>query len=147
MVLWLAQLDFTVGSLKPISEGHSFHYAGAPYKCLYGGAPYKSPKIVENRRKLPKIRASGRPPMVTRITTDRKIKLRRPRRAGTAVIPGDLRERTHGRGAARTVCTWHFGRACGIVFTVSHRYRCTPVPPTENYKSYFKNRMCSPVCH
>jgi hypothetical protein len=27
-----AQLDFTVRSLKPISEGHSFHYAGAPYK-------------------------------------------------------------------------------------------------------------------
>ena len=33
------------------------------------------------------------------------------------------------------------------VFTVSHRYRCTPVPPTENYKSNFNNRMCSPVCH
>ena len=44
-----AQLDFKVGSLKPISEGHSFHYGGAPYKCLYGGAPYKSPKIAENR--------------------------------------------------------------------------------------------------
>ena len=40
-----AQLDFTVGGLKPISEGHSFHFAGAPYKYLYGGAPYKSPKI------------------------------------------------------------------------------------------------------
>ena len=46
-----AQLDFTVGGLKPISEGHSFRYGGAPYKCLYGGAPYKSPKIAENRRK------------------------------------------------------------------------------------------------
>ena len=73
-----AQLDFTVGGLKPISEGHSFYYAGAPYKCLYGGAPYKSPKIVENRRKSPKIRASGRPPRVTHITTNRKIRLRRP---------------------------------------------------------------------
>ena len=72
----LAQLVFTVRGLKPISEGHSFHYTGAPYKCLYGGALYKSPKIVENRRK---IRASGRPPRVTHITTDRKIKLRRPR--------------------------------------------------------------------
>ena len=47
----LAQLDFTVGRLKLISEGHSFHYAGAPYKHLYGGVPYKSPKIAENRRK------------------------------------------------------------------------------------------------
>jgi hypothetical protein len=41
--------EITVGGLKPISEGHSVHYAGAPYKCLYGGAPYKSPKIAENR--------------------------------------------------------------------------------------------------
>jgi hypothetical protein len=73
-----AQLDFTVGCLTPISEGHSFHYAGAPYKYLYGGVPYKSPKIAENRRKSPKIRASGRPPRVTHITTDRKIKLRTP---------------------------------------------------------------------
>ena len=46
-----AQLDFTVGGLKLISENHSFHYAGAPYKYLYGGVPYKSPKIAENRRK------------------------------------------------------------------------------------------------
>ena len=46
-----AQLDFTVGDLKTISEGHSFHFAGAPYKYLYGGVPYKSPKIAENRRK------------------------------------------------------------------------------------------------
>jgi hypothetical protein len=46
-----AQLDFTVGGLKPISEGHSFHFAGAAYKYLYGGVPYKSPKIAENRRK------------------------------------------------------------------------------------------------
>ena len=37
--LGLAQLDFTVGGLKSISEGHLFQYAGAPYKCLYGGAP------------------------------------------------------------------------------------------------------------
>jgi hypothetical protein len=29
-----AQLDFEVGGLKPISEGHSFHYAGAPYQYL-----------------------------------------------------------------------------------------------------------------
>jgi hypothetical protein len=43
-----AQLDFTVDGLKPISEGHSFHFAGAPYKYLYGGVPYKSPKIAEN---------------------------------------------------------------------------------------------------
>jgi hypothetical protein len=50
-VVFIAQLDFTVGDLKPISEGHSFHYAGAPYKCLYGSPPYKSPKITENRRK------------------------------------------------------------------------------------------------
>ena len=50
-----AQLDYTVCNRKPISEGHSFHYAGAPYKCLYGGAPYKSPKIAENHRKFPKI--------------------------------------------------------------------------------------------
>jgi hypothetical protein len=28
---------------------HSFHYAGTPHKCLYGAAPYKSPKIAENR--------------------------------------------------------------------------------------------------
>jgi hypothetical protein len=52
---WLAvgpaQLDFTVGGLKPISKGHSFHFAGAPYKYLYGGVPYKSPKIAENSRK------------------------------------------------------------------------------------------------
>jgi hypothetical protein len=46
-----AQLDFTVGSPQPISEGHSFHLAGAPYKYLYGGVPYKSPKIAENSRK------------------------------------------------------------------------------------------------
>jgi hypothetical protein len=49
--LWPAQLDFTVGGPKPISEGHSFHFAGAPYKYLYGGVPYKSPKIAKNRRK------------------------------------------------------------------------------------------------
>jgi hypothetical protein len=73
------QIDFTVCGLKPISEGHSFHYAGAPYKYLYGGVPYKSPKIAENRRKSPKIRAPGRPPRVTHIITDRKIKLRRPK--------------------------------------------------------------------
>jgi hypothetical protein len=31
------QLDFTVGGLKPIFEGHSFHPAGAPYKyCMAG---------------------------------------------------------------------------------------------------------------
>jgi hypothetical protein len=47
----LAQLDFTVGGLKPISEGHSFHYTGAPYKYSNGGVPYKSTKIDENRRK------------------------------------------------------------------------------------------------
>jgi hypothetical protein len=35
-------------------------------------------QIVENRQKSPKIRASGRPPRVTHITTDRKIKLRQP---------------------------------------------------------------------
>jgi hypothetical protein len=48
-----AQLDFTVRSIKPISAGHSlthsFHYVGAAYKYLYGGAPYKSPKITKNR--------------------------------------------------------------------------------------------------
>jgi hypothetical protein len=60
-----AQFDFTLYGLEPISEGHSCHYAGAPYKCLYGGAH-------TNRRKSPKIRASGRPPRVTHITTDRK---------------------------------------------------------------------------
>ena len=38
-------------------------------------------QIAENRRKSPKIRASGRPPRVTHITTDRKIKLRRSREA------------------------------------------------------------------
>ena len=46
-----AQLDFTVGGLKTISEGHPFHFAGAPYKYLYGGVPYKSPKIAENSQK------------------------------------------------------------------------------------------------
>jgi hypothetical protein len=54
LYIWPAKLDFTVGGLKPISEGHSFCLAGAPYKYLYGGAPYKSPKIAEiaeNRRK------------------------------------------------------------------------------------------------
>jgi hypothetical protein len=45
------QLHFTVSDLKPISKGHSFHHARAPYKYLYGGVPYKSPKIAENRRK------------------------------------------------------------------------------------------------
>ena len=74
-----SQLDFLKGgSSRSPRVTHSFHYAGAPYKCLYGGAPYKSPKITENRRKSPKIRASGRPPRVTHIITDRKIKLRRP---------------------------------------------------------------------
>jgi hypothetical protein len=51
VLLGPALLDFTVGGLKPISEGHSFHPAGAPYKYLYGGVPYKSPEIAENRRK------------------------------------------------------------------------------------------------
>jgi hypothetical protein len=49
----LAQLDFTVGDLKPISEDHSFRYGGVPYKCLYAGTHTnrrKSPKIAENRR-------------------------------------------------------------------------------------------------
>jgi hypothetical protein len=68
----------SVRGLQPRSAGHSFHCAGAPYKCLYGGAPYKSPNIAENRRKSPKIRASGRPSRATHITTDRKIEFRRP---------------------------------------------------------------------
>ena len=36
-------------------------------------------QITENSRKSPEIRASGRPPRVTHITTDRKIRLRRPK--------------------------------------------------------------------
>ena len=31
------QLDFTVRSIKPISEGHSFHYAGGPYNICTAG--------------------------------------------------------------------------------------------------------------
>jgi hypothetical protein len=48
------QLDFTVRSIKPIFEGHSLIslYRGPMYCTniiLYGGAPYKSPKIAEHR--------------------------------------------------------------------------------------------------
>ena len=37
----LVQLDFTVGAIKPISEGHPLIslYDGARYKYLFGGAP------------------------------------------------------------------------------------------------------------
>jgi hypothetical protein len=44
------QLDFTVSGIRPISEGHSLiSLCRARYKYLYGGAPYKPPKIAENR--------------------------------------------------------------------------------------------------
>ena len=47
--VWPVQLDVTVRGIKLIFEGHSLislcRVAGAPYKYLYGGAPYKSPKI------------------------------------------------------------------------------------------------------
>jgi hypothetical protein len=50
---WPVQLDFKVGDIKPISESHSLILlCRGPiqlYKYLYGGAPYKSPKIAENR--------------------------------------------------------------------------------------------------
>ena len=48
---WPVQLNFTVGGLKPISEGHSFHYAGAHTNVCMAGAHTnrrKSPKIAEN---------------------------------------------------------------------------------------------------
>jgi hypothetical protein len=49
LILW-----FVESSRSP-RVTHSFPYTGAEYKCLYGGTPYKSPKIAENRRKSPKI--------------------------------------------------------------------------------------------